>query len=61
MFNTICSFKHLMELAKAAGDAKLSGDIEALNKAQKAHDEYHALCLQADSMNLSMSRGNCGL
>lgn len=38
----------LMHYARELGQAKLSGDTERIAKAQKAHDDYHALCLDPE-------------
>ena len=42
----VTSFSHLMKLASILGKAKQSGDLEAIEKARKAHDEYKQICLQ---------------
>ena len=49
----ITSFAILMQLASNLGKAKLSGDIEAIKKAQKEHDDYHELCMKSDQIILS--------
>jgi ATP-dependent RNA circularization protein (DNA/RNA ligase family) len=49
----ITSFAILMQLARKLGKAKLNGDIEAIKKAQKEHDDYHELCMKSDKIILS--------
>ena len=53
----VTDFRKLMRLAGALGQAKKSGDTEAIAKAQAAHDQYKALCLKADRMSLGMTYG----
>jgi len=43
-------FGTLMRLAHAEGQARLSGDAEALAKAEAEHEAYRSLCLIADEM-----------
>lgn len=45
-------FRVLMQLASALGQAKKSGDAEAIATAQREHDAYHAQCQAADEMAL---------
>ncbi len=47
---TISSVKTLMQKAKALGDAKKSGDINLIKKAQEEHDQYRDICLKSDKM-----------
>lgn len=53
----VTSFATLMQLAAELGQARLSGDAERIERAQKAHDEYRDICLKADEMLLHTSRG----
>lgn len=53
----ITSFTTLIQLAAELGQARLSGDAERIERAQKAHDEYRDICLKADEMLLNTSRG----
>lgn len=53
----VTDFRVLMRLARAIGQAKKSGDQEALAKAQAEHDAYKDLCLKADSVNLGVPYG----
>lgn len=53
----VASFATLMHLAAELGQARLSGDAERIERAQKAHDEYRDICLKADEMLLNTSRG----
>lgn len=46
-----------MQLAGALGQAKKSGNLATIEKAQKEHDEYRDLCLQSDEMTTGMSVG----
>lgn len=46
----ISSFSVLMQLASALGKAKLSGNQELIDAAQKAHDSYLEICKQSDEM-----------
>lgn len=55
---TITDFGELMRLAHALGQAKKRGNQEEIAKAQKEHDEYHALCLKADEMRIGMRFGD---
>ena len=52
----ITSFATLMHLAAELGQARLSGDAERIERAQRAHDEYRDICLKADEMLLNTSR-----
>lgn len=56
----ITDFRALMTLAKELGAARQSGDPEAIAVAQKAHDEYARLCLDADEMTLGSTWGALG-
>lgn len=49
---TVVTFHALMQYAGALGKARKSGDPERIAKAQKAHDDYVALCREADQMLL---------
>lgn len=51
------SFKTLMQYASELGNAKKNGTPEQIAIAQKRHDDYHALCLKADGMNIGMTIG----
>lgn len=51
---TVTFFSTLMHYAKAVGKAKLHGTPEELAAAQKQHDDYKELCLQADEMRIDM-------
>lgn len=53
----VTSFTTLMHLAAELGQARLSGDEERIERAQKAHEDYKNLCLKADEMLLNTSRG----
>lgn len=53
----VTNFGVLLRLAKAVGEAKKSGDQEALVKAQAEHDAYKDLCLRADRMDLGSRKG----
>lgn len=53
----VTDFRVLMQLAKAVGVAKLSGDAAALSKAEAEHDAYKDLCLKADKMSLGATYG----
>lgn len=57
MVKTQCSFQVLMRKAVALGQAKLSGDKEAIRIAQEDHDTYKAICLQADELSLGLTNG----
>ncbi len=46
----VTSFTVLMQKAKALGDAKKSGDSEAIAEAQADHDAYKELCLTSNEM-----------
>jgi hypothetical protein len=46
-----------MMYAKALGVARQSGDPERIAKAEKAHDDYVKLCLEADEMRLGCTTG----
>jgi hypothetical protein len=46
----VTHFGVLMRYASELGKAKQSGDIERIKIAQRKHDEYHDLCIKADSM-----------
>jgi hypothetical protein len=48
----ITSFGHLMRLARAEGEARLSGDPQHLAEAAAAHEAYRRLCLEADEMHI---------
>jgi hypothetical protein len=50
----ITNFGVLMQLAKALGDAKKSGDADAIAEAQREHDDYRDLCLRADEVTLGV-------
>lgn len=54
----VTDFRVLMQLAKLVGQAKKSGDREAIAKAEKEHDEYRDLCLRSDRVNLGVSYGD---
>lgn len=54
----ITSWATLMTLAKELGQARLSGDEERIQEAQKAHDEYRDICLRADEMLLHVNTDN---
>lgn len=51
----VTDFRVLMQLARAVGLAKKSGDPEALSKAEAEHDAYKELCLKADRMSLGVA------
>ena len=51
-------FRVMMQLAAALGKAKKSGSQVEIDKAQKEHDDYHAICLQADNMSLGVRVGD---
>lgn len=51
----VTSFTTLMQLAAELGRARLSGDAERIELAQKAHDDYRDICLKADEMLLTTS------
>ena len=53
----VTSFATLMQLAVELGQARLSGDAERIERAQKAHDDYRDICLKADEMLLNTSQG----
>lgn len=53
----VTSWSTLMQLAKAVGDARKSGDAAALERAQAEHDAYRDLCLKSDRMHLGMTLG----
>ena len=46
----VTHFGVLMRYASELGKANQSGDTERIRIAQRNHDEYRDLCLQADSM-----------
>ena len=46
----ITDFSVLMRLARELGKARLSGDLERIEKAQKDHDEYYEICIKSDEM-----------
>ncbi len=48
----VASFSRLMQLARAEGEARLSGDPERLAQAAAAHEAYRRLCLEADEMHI---------
>lgn len=50
----VASFATLMHLAAELGRARLSGDEERIERAQKAHDDYRDICLRADEMMLDI-------
>ena len=50
MVKIITSFYTLMQYAHELGQARLSGDRERIEEAQKKHDEYRDVCLKADKM-----------
>ncbi len=52
----VTSFATLMQLAAELGQARLSGDAERIERAQKAHDEYRDICLKADATLLNTPR-----
>ena len=54
---TITNFNELMRLAHLLGKARMSGNEDEIKKAQKEHDDYAKLCLEADEMRLDVSRG----
>lgn len=41
-------YSTLLHKARVLGQARLSGDPEAIAKAEAAHDEYAALCSRPD-------------
>lgn len=51
-------FRHLMELARALGQARQSGDEQQIQLAQREHDAYKELCLKADDMILGVPAGD---
>lgn len=53
----VTDFGVLLRLAKAVGQAEISGDQEAIAKAKAEHDAYKDLCLRADRMNLGVPNG----
>lgn len=46
----VTNFSVLMRLAWELGQAKMSGDLERIVKAQKAHDDYRDIVLRSDEM-----------
>lgn len=52
----VTNFAALMQLTAELGRARLSGDAERIERAQRAHDNYKDLCLKADEMLLNTSR-----
>lgn len=58
MLKTVTDIRVLMKLAKELGNARKSGDINRINEAQKAHDEYRDLCLASDEMSTGMTFGS---
>jgi len=53
----ITSWQTLMKYAKELGQARLSGDEERIEIAQKRHDDYVEMCLKSDEMYLGMTVG----
>lgn len=47
---TVAFFNTLMQLASELAFAERSGDEEKIRKARKAHDDYKAVCLNADEV-----------
>jgi hypothetical protein len=50
MMKTITFFATLMQLAKEEADARSSGDPVRLAEAERKHEEYRQLCLNADEI-----------
>ena len=55
---TVTHFGTLMRLASALGKAKQRGNQGEIEKAQKEHDEYKKLCLEADEMITGYTYGS---
>lgn len=53
----ITSFRTLMQLAGALGEARMRGNEEEIAKAQAEHDAYRDMCLKADEMLLDTTVG----
>lgn len=53
----VTDFRVLMQLARAVGQAEMSGDQVAIAKARTEHDAYKDLCLRADKMSLGVPYG----
>jgi len=53
----VASFPTLMRYAKAVGDAKRSGDPQAIAEAESQLRAYERTCLEADEMSLGMTYG----
>lgn len=53
---TMTTWSTLMSLAHELGQARLSGDENRIEKAEKEHEEYRQLCLKADGMILSCDK-----
>jgi hypothetical protein len=54
----VTSLGVLMRYASELGKAKISGDADKIAEAQKKHDEYKKLCLEADEMATGFTHGN---
>ena len=46
----VTNFTTLMMLAQELGQARMSGDLDRIEKAQKKHDEYRDIVLLSDEM-----------
>jgi hypothetical protein len=57
MIRIVTNFRVLIKLAKELSNAEKTGDLNKIKIAKEKHDQYKALCLSADSMNLGITSG----
>ena len=54
---TVADFGTLMRYASALGKARQNGSPEEIEEAQRKHDEYKKICLEADEMSTGYTFG----
>jgi hypothetical protein len=54
----VTSLGTLMKLASDLGKARQKGDLAEIEEAQRKHDEYKKICLEADEMHTGQTYGS---
>lgn len=57
MVKIITNFEVLMKLAHLESEARKTGNKRAIEKAIEQHEHYRQLCLQADEMQVGITKG----